>query len=162
MMKKLTLMMVLILLCSVSLATAGELRAIEKHTPMTYDEYLTQFDYKARKVMKIDSKELIKLLEEGKAVLVDIRFKEEHVAWRTGLGEFIPLNELPKRYTELPKDKIIVTACPHSDRSNIAAQYLRLKGYDAKYLTDGLLGLFENLRGDNAKNFIKKTGIKMP
>ncbi len=161
-MKKISMLAVFFVLLSASLATAGELRAFEKPNPMTYDEYLTQFDYKARKVMKINSKELIKLLEEEKAVLVDIRFKEEPVAWRTGLGEFIPLNELPKRHTELPKDKIIVTACPHKDRSNIAAQYLRLKGYDAKYLTDGFLGLFENLRGDNAKNFVKKTGIKMP
>lgn len=161
-MKKLSLLAVFFVLICVSLATAGELRILKNPNPMTYDEYLTQFDYKARKVMKVNSKELIKLLEEDKAVLVDIRFKEETPAWHFGIGEFIPLNELPKRFTELPKDKIIVTACPHKDRSNIAAQYLRLKGYDAAYLTDGFLGLFENLRGDNAKNFVKKTGITMP
>jgi hypothetical protein len=32
--------------------------------------------------------------------------------------------------------------------------YLRSKGINAKYLFDGLLNLMENLRGDNAKNFI--------
>ena len=32
--------------------------------------------------------------------------------------------------------------------------YLRSKGIKAKYLTDGLIGLAENLRGDNARNFI--------
>ena len=32
--------------------------------------------------------------------------------------------------------------------------YLRSKGIKAKYLTDGLIGLAENLRGDNAKEFI--------
>ena len=32
--------------------------------------------------------------------------------------------------------------------------YLRTKGIQAKYLTDGLIGLAENLRGDNAKDFI--------
>jgi hypothetical protein len=30
--------------------------------------------------------------------------------------------------------------------------YLRSKGIDAKYLTDGLTGLVENLRGDAAKD----------
>jgi len=33
--------------------------------------------------------------------------------------------------------------------------YLKTKGYKVKYLTDGLLGLAGNLRGDNAYDFIK-------
>ena len=160
--KQVTLIMVLFVLFSVSLSAAGELRAFTKATPMSYDDYLTNFDYKARKHMKIKSPELIALLKEDKAILVDIRFKEEPGAWHMGLGVFMPLNEIPARYKELPKDKIIVTACPHKDRSNIAAQYLRLKGYDAKYLTDGLLGMFENLRGDKAKAFVEKTGVEIP
>jgi rhodanese-related sulfurtransferase len=56
--------------------------------------------------MKIDSKKLIALLAEKKAVLVDIRFKEEVVAWRMGFGIQIPLNELPKRLAELPKARL--------------------------------------------------------
>ncbi len=32
--------------------------------------------------------------------------------------------------------------------------YLCSKGYDAKYLTDGLLGLDELLRGERAKDFM--------
>lgn len=162
MLKKVTLVLGLFLILGVSLAAAEDLRAFKKASPMSYDEYLTNFDYKARKHMKINSKELIALLVADQAVLVDIRFKEEPGAWRMGIGVYIPLNELPARYKELPKDKIIVTACPHKDRSNIAAQYLRLKGYDAKYLTDGLIGMAENLRGDKAKAFVKKTGIKAP
>jgi len=39
-------------------------------------------------------------------------------------------------------------------RTTIAMIYLRSKGIKAKYLTDGLLGMAENLRGDNAKMFI--------
>jgi rhodanese-related sulfurtransferase len=77
------------------------------------------------------------------------------MAWKMGFGLFIPLNELPKRLHELPKDKIIITACPHKDRSSIAMAFLRSKGYNARYLTDGLIGLAENLRGDNAKEFME-------
>lgn len=128
----------------------------------TFDTFLTKFDYETRADMKIDSKKLITLLTEKKAVLVDIRFSEETKAWKMGFGLFIPLNELPKRLTELPKDKIIVTACPHKDRSSIAMAYLRTKGYKAKYLTDGLIGLAENLRGDNAKEFLEDVGILKP
>jgi rhodanese-related sulfurtransferase len=124
-----------------------------------FDGFLTRFDYETRAEMKIDSKRLITLLAEKKAVLVDIRFPEETKAWRMGFGLFIPLNELPGRFKELPKDKIIVTACPHKDRSAIAMAYLRTKGYDARYLTDGLIGLADNIRGDEAKDLMEDIGM---
>ena len=127
-----------------------------------FDSFLTKFDYETRADMKIDSNRLITLLAEKKAVLVDIRFPEETKAWKMGFGLFIPLNELPKRFNELPKDKIIVTACPHKDRSSIAMAYLRTRGFNARYLTDGLTGLAENLRGDNAKEFLEDVGLVKP
>lgn len=119
------------------------------------ETYIAGFDYEARKSMKIDSKGLIKLLKQGKAQLIDIRFPEEYSAWKVGPSKSIPLNELPNRLGEIDKTKIVVTACPHKDRATIAMVYLRSKGIQAKYLTDGLIGLAENLRGDNAKDFIK-------
>ena len=118
------------------------------------ESYIKSFDYAARKEMKMDSKGLIDLLKQGKAQLIDIRFPEEYAAWKVGPTNNIPLNELPKRLDELDKNKIIVTACPHKDRATIAMVYLRSKGIQAKYLTDGLIGLAENLRGDNAKDLI--------
>jgi len=118
------------------------------------EEYIASFDYAARKEMKMDSKGLIKLLKQGKAQLIDIRFPDEYSAWKVGPSKNIPLNELPKRISEIDKNKIIVTACPHKDRATIAMVYLRSKGIKSKYLTDGLIGLAENLRGDNAKEFI--------
>jgi rhodanese-related sulfurtransferase len=127
-----------------------------------FDTFLTSFDYETRADMKIDSKRLITLLAEKKAVLVDIRFKEETAAWRMEFGLFIPLNELPRRLAELPRNKIIVVACPHKDRSSIAMAYLRTKGFNARYLTDGLIGLAENLRGDNAKDFMEDIGMVKP
>ncbi len=130
--------------------------------PSAFDTFLTKFDYETRADMKIDSKTLIALLLEKKAVMVDVRFPEEMKAWKMGFGLYIPLNELPKRLAELPKDKIIVAACPHKDRSSIAMAYLRTKGYKAKYLTDDLIGLAESLRGDNAKDFLEDSGIAKP
>jgi len=114
----------------------------------TLEQYLLDFDYAERRDMKIGSKELLKLLKEKKAVLVDIRFQEEYAAWRMGFGLHIPLNELPKRLKELDRTKLIVTACPHKDRSTLAMAYLKTRGFDVNYLEDGLLGLAELLRGD--------------
>ena len=120
----------------------------------TLEKYVSTFDYDSRLEMKVSSNKLIDLLEDGEAVLVDIRFTEEQQAWGPSFGLKIPLSELPARLDELPKDKIIVTACPHKDRAIIAMTYLRSKGIPARYLTDGLIGLMENLRGDDAKYFM--------
>lgn len=118
--------------------------------------YVSDFDYAARKEMKIDSKGLIKLLEQGKAQLIDIRFKEEFEAWQVGPATNIPLPELPARLAELDTSKTIVLSCPHKDRAIVAMTYLRSEGIKAKYMTDGLLGMAENLRGDNAKSFVQQ------
>lgn len=121
-----------------------------------FDRFLGGFNYETREEMKVDSKGLLSLLARNKAVLLDIRFKEEVAAWHMDFGLKIPLNELPSRLKEIPKNKIIVAACPHKDRSAVAMAYLRSKGYDAKYLTDGLIGLAEQLRGENAKDFLEE------
>ena len=118
------------------------------------EKYISTFDYEARIEMKINSKWLIALLEEEEAQLIDIRFPEEYAAWKVGPSINIPLNELPHRLREVDKTKTVVMACPHKDRAILAMVYLRSKGIKAKYLTDGLIGLAENLRGDNAKRFM--------
>ena len=133
------------------LAVAGPAIAAE---PMSLDTYVHEFDYETRKLMKCSGKELLAMLIKKEAVLVDIRFPEEQQAWGPSFALKIPLNELPARLNELPKDKIIVTACPHIDRSNIAMVYLTTKGYNACYLVGGLTGLAELLRGDEARDFM--------
>lgn len=136
---------------SLAMFGAAPLHAVEPGL----DNYLAGFDYAARKEMKIDSKTLIPLLKEGKAQLVDIRFKEENSTWKVNPSISIPLNELPQRIDEIDRSKIVVTACPHKDRATIAMVYLRSRGIEAKYLTDGLIGLIENLRGDAARDLVE-------
>lgn len=137
----------------VVLAIAGLANAVELKK-VSFEEYLSKFDYTERENMKIKTPDMLALVEEGKAILVDIRFKEEFEAWHIGASINIPLSELPKRMGELPKDKLIITACPHNDRSNMARMYLTLNGYNAKYLNDGLLKVADFLRGSNAKEFM--------
>lgn len=120
----------------------------------TFENYLKRFDYQERKDMKIGIAEMLQLYKQGKVQIIDVRFREEHHAYSFGFIRNIPLNELPDRLEELDKKKIIITACPHYDRAEIGRTYLTLKGYQSKYLTDGLLGLAEYLRGDRAKDFI--------
>jgi len=57
----------------------------------TLENYIANFDYAARKKMKIDSLKLIELLKMSKAKLIDIRFNEEYSAWKVGYSKSIPL-----------------------------------------------------------------------
>jgi rhodanese-related sulfurtransferase len=115
-----------VLLAMMGLANAAELKQV------SFEEYLSKFDYKEREAMKIKTPDMLALVEEGKAILLDIRFREEFEVWHMNFAKNIPLNELPKRLNELPKDKLIITACPHYDRSSMARLYLTLNGYNAK------------------------------
>lgn len=123
----------------------------ETGQPQSLEDYLLSYDYDTRREMKANSLFLIDHLLDDEVVLVDIRFAAEQQAWNFNFALSIPLNELPRRLDELPKDKLIVTACPHKDRAILAMVYLRTKGYNARYLEDGLIGLAENLRGDDAR-----------
>ena len=122
--------------------------------PIDFDDYLRSFGYDERVAMKIQLPELLKLYAEGKVQLIDIRFNEEHAAWQVGIGQHIPLNELPDRLGEINADKTIVTMCPHYDRAEIARLYLTMKGYHSRYLTDGMLGIAQQLRGDVARDYM--------
>lgn len=133
-----------------SFLQAAELKKV------SFEEYLLAFDYKERENMKIKTPDMLALIEEGKAILVDVRFREEFEVWHMNFAKNIPLNELPKRLGELPKDKLIITACPHNDRSNLARLFLVMNGYNAKYLNDGLLKTADFLRGENAKEFLEE------
>ncbi len=122
---------------------------------ITLENYLLTFDYEARKDMKINSNELVTLLKENKAQLIDIRFEKEFRAWNMPFAISIPLPDFPSNLHKLDRDKIIVTACPARNRAIIAMTYLKTQGYTVKYLTDGLIGLAGVLRGDNARKFIE-------
>jgi predicted sulfurtransferase len=65
----------------------------------------------AEQAPRIEGAEAKRLVEKGEAVLVDVRGKE---AWDGGHAEgalHIPLNDLPQRLKELPKDKLIAAYC---------------------------------------------------
>lgn len=118
------------------------------------DDFVDQFDYETRNDMKVSSKEMIDLINQKKAVLLDIRFEEEYQSWNFPFALHIAFPDLPEKMNTLDQKTLYVTACPHNDRAIIAMMYLKLKGFKVKYLSEGLLKLAEYLRGENAKNFI--------
>lgn len=116
-------------------------------------------DWLARRIVpasmseaRISIDDFIAAYNEGRCELIDIRVPAETVIWQFNFGLRIPANELPERLDELANDTLLVVACPLSDRSNMARSYLAAKGFQAKYLADGLLGLADRLKGGAAQN----------
>ncbi|MFA3781626.1 rhodanese-like domain-containing protein [Melioribacteraceae bacterium 4301-Me] len=120
---------------------------------MDLEKYLSKFDYEARKKMKIQIPELLELLKNDEVQFIDVRFKEEFELWHFSFSINIPLNEMPDRLDEINKNKLVVTACPYYDRAIMGRIFLMQNGFNARYLVEGLLGLADYLRGDNAKHF---------
>lgn len=71
-----------------------------------------------------------KALKNDHFLFLDIRAEEElkYAAFPFSLS--IPLQELPQRIGELPKDKCIVTFCAAIFRGAVAYTYLRANGFD--------------------------------
>ena len=101
---------------------------------------------------RISMDDFIKAYNAQEAELLDIRIPMETAVWQLNFGLKIPANELPEKLEQLPKDKLIVVACPMTDRSNMARSYLLSKGFDVKYLQGGLLGLMDRLKGGRARD----------
>ncbi len=116
------------------------------------DELVRNINMKDISNMKINIEEFIGLYNEKKAVLLDVRYPFETKVWSLSFSLNIPYNELPDRLDELPNDKLIVCACPMDYRSNMAKEYLRYKGYEAKSLSGGLLELVKRFIASKAKD----------
>ncbi|MCR4368840.1 MAG: rhodanese-like domain-containing protein [archaeon] len=78
------------------------------------------------------------LLEAKKAVLLDVREKEEVDFSPLGHDYWIPMQEIPQRSNELPKNKKILVACRTGGRSAGVAEYLTRQGFDCANLRGGV------------------------
>jgi rhodanese-related sulfurtransferase len=78
------------------------------------------------------------MLAKGDVVVLDVREDSELVETGTVKGAIhIPLGQLEARLGELPKDKVILTACRSGGRASRALTLLESKGFK----TAGFCGL---------------------
>lgn len=78
-------------------------------------------------------------LDQGKTIhLLDVRTPEESNLASLG-GVLLPLAELENRIHELdPSKRPWVVYCHHGVRSEYAAQFLKMRGFDALSLVGGI------------------------
>ncbi|MGO9244209.1 MAG: molybdopterin-synthase adenylyltransferase MoeB [Verrucomicrobiia bacterium] len=77
------------------------------------------------------SVETLKKMRDAKQdfVLVDVRNPDEFAICTIDGSVKLPLPELPQRFQELPKDKLLVLHCKSGGRSGRALKFLRSQGY---------------------------------
>lgn len=71
-----------------------------------------------------------KMMHNDHVIFLDIRSEKEAEYVTFPFAVHIPLNKLPERLGELPKDKMIVTFCSSVFRGAIAYTYLRANGFE--------------------------------
>lgn len=76
---------------------------------------------------QISKRQLQKMLtEDDELFLLDVREESEHEEFNIG-GTLIPLAEVIKKASEIPKDRPVVVYCRKGIRSQIAIQRLEAK-----------------------------------
>jgi rhodanese-related sulfurtransferase len=91
---------------------------------------------------EVSREEARKLIEAG-AQLIDVRTEHEWEAGRIAGATHLPLAELPQRTGEIDKERPVVLYCRGGNRSTMAAAALADAGYDAKKLSEGIVGWAE-------------------
>lgn len=111
-------------------------QAHRPHTELARRAYLGPEDTDA-----IDSDELVRRLEAGDAVILDVRPEPEYAGGHLPGALHIPLDELTHRLAELPRDREIVAYCRgrYCVLAHQAVRLLNAKGLHARRATDGVL-----------------------
>jgi glyoxylase-like metal-dependent hydrolase (beta-lactamase superfamily II)/rhodanese-related sulfurtransferase len=77
-------------------------------------------------------------LKDKSLYLLDVRTPEEVAEGTIQGAAKIPVDELPRRTEEIPKDREIVAYCASGARSALATLYLRARGFKANSLDHGI------------------------
>ena len=115
----------------------------------------------------ISPKELKRLLDsedkEKRVFLLDVREPDEFKQWSIEGSKNIPLGELSKEETlaRIPKDKRIVTICPHGNRSTVGKYILERYGYNVSSLTGGLKAWSSSFESANSEFNINRSKVRL-
>lgn len=92
---------------------------------------------------RIDVVEAVDMLERGKAVVIDVRTRQEFEEGHVEGAAWIPVAEVTKRLGELPDEGALLFICEVGVRSGLACEYAASLGVDLDRLfniEDGMVG----------------------
>ncbi len=90
-------------------------------------------------ILEITAAELQRILsEDNPPSLIDVREDGEAAICTIEGSILIPMNTLPQRLEEIPRDRPVALYCHHGMRSMMVGQWLAQQGYDALSLAGGI------------------------
>jgi rhodanese-related sulfurtransferase len=91
--------------------------------------------------------EALPLIGNDHFLFLDVRGREEVDYLQFPFAKHIPLNEIPDRLDEIPRDKFIIPFCATAFRAAMCYLYLLSKGYEeVKGLTSGTDAMAASLK----------------
>ncbi len=92
---------------------------------------------------EVTLEQLTKAKDEG-ALVVDVRDPDEYAGGHVPGAQSLPLDELPGRKDELPRDQTVYLVCQKGGRSMEAADLLAADGFDVRSVAGGTSAWIES------------------
>lgn len=86
----------------------------------------------------VGAEEAVGLVEDGGAVLLDVREQEEWDAGHAPTARHVPMSTISGRAEEIPTDRLIVCVCRSGGRSGAVTEALVNGGWQAANLAGGM------------------------
>lgn len=117
-----------------------DLRALAEERLLDLQGALRTFVNEPEKLAPADGKTLLGKAKKGDVIVIDVRPQEEYQAGHLPYARSLPLPELKKRLSELPRNKEIIAYCrgPFCMMAKDAVALLRRRGYRAARLEAGV------------------------
>jgi rhodanese-related sulfurtransferase len=77
----------------------------------------------------VDAKTVSSLMGRDDVVVLDVREPSEYAEGHIPGVTLIPMNTVPNRLSEIPKDKTVIVTCRSGNRSGQVTEFLRQQGY---------------------------------
>jgi rhodanese-related sulfurtransferase/DNA-binding transcriptional ArsR family regulator len=115
------------------------LRRVAQARIAEVDDLIQTFFASREQLEPVSRRELVKRAREGDVLILDVRPAEEYASGHIRGAVSVPLAQLKRRLTALPKRKEIVAYCrgPYCVLSVHAVELLRSRGFRARRLADG-------------------------
>ena len=91
----------------------------------------------AKQALEVNVDQAYQMYQDG-AFVVDVRTQEEWDEYHVPNVPLIPLDELPNRLSEIPKDEEILVICRSGNRSQEGRDILLQAGYNATSMAGGV------------------------
>jgi len=88
------------------------------------------FDYWSTGQHKVAPTNFFEKWAKGEAILLDVRAAQEKDFIALPFALAIPIDELPQRLNEIPRDKMVAAFCSGGDRAGVAFAYLQTQGFE--------------------------------